>query len=101
MASKPSYFAFQKFPFPPIPPNFSSVLVTGSFFFMSYFSCFGSLKDFTRPNFGFLPWSHHYPAEKSGKWVQLLFHSTNTSVSLIIGCAMMLYRLHSTGTFLE
>lgn len=84
-ASKSSYFSFQKFSFPPITLNLSStILVPGPFLFMSYFTCFGSLKDFIRPNFWFLHWSHSCLAGKSRKWVQLLFHSTNTSLSLIV-----------------
>lgn len=85
MASKSSCVSFQKFSFPPISLNLSStVLVSGLFLFMSYFTCLGSLKDFLRPNIWFLHWSHSYIAEKSRKWVQLLFHSTNTFLSLII-----------------
>lgn len=86
MASKPSYLAFQKFPFPPIPLNLSSIfLVPGSFLFMSFYLLFGSLKDFLSPTFGFLLWSHIYLAEKSRKRVQLPMHSTNTSLSLTRG----------------
>lgn len=99
MASKSSYFSFQKFSFPPIPLNLSSTtLVPGPFLFTYCFTCFGSLKDFIRPSFWFLHWSHSCLAEKSRKWVQLLFHSTNTSLSLIISWQVMPYRLHSTGT---
>lgn len=50
----------------------------------SCFTCFGSINDFIRPNFGFLHWSHSFLKEKSRKWAQVLFHSTNTFLSLII-----------------
>lgn len=89
-APKPSYFAFQKFPFLTTPLNLSSVLlVPGIFLLMSCFIGFGSLKDFLGTDPGSLHWGRRSPCRAEEKMGRSPDHPTDTSVRLAVRRQMM------------